>query len=320
LQSCYIYGKNIVDRFILGGNTANLCSIDLSKAFDKVNHHALFIKLMKKHIPVILLELLEFWLTNSWSCIKWSNVFSPFFKICFGVRQGSVLSPFLFALYLDDLVDSRNNGRNSFVVLYADDILILTSSVSELQRLLYICENELIWLDMSINVSKSCCMRIGPRFDFTCCSIVTMNGHSLPWAKELKYLGIVIVNARTFRCSFDHAKRAYYRSLNAIFGRIGRSASEEVVLQLITSKCIPILMYGSEACGLKQSDIRSLDFAVNRFLMKLFKTANINVIQDCITYFDFKLPSSLLVTRTRTFLSKYNACENLLCKLFSDLR
>ena len=67
--------KNIVDRFILGGNTANLRSIDLSKAFDKVNHHALFIKLMKKHIPVILLELLEFWLTNSWSCIKWSDVF-----------------------------------------------------------------------------------------------------------------------------------------------------------------------------------------------------------------------------------------------------
>ena len=134
----YTHGKNIVDRFILGGNTANLCYIDLSKAFDKVNHHALFIKLMKKHIPVILLELLEFWLTNSWSCIKWCDVFSPFFKICFGVRQGSVLSPFLFALYLDDLFDGRNNGRNSFVVLYADDILILDLSVSELQRLLYI--------------------------------------------------------------------------------------------------------------------------------------------------------------------------------------
>jgi hypothetical protein len=45
-------------------------------------------------------------------------------------------------------------------------------------------------------------------------------------------------------------------------------------------------MYGSEACGFEacaQSDCRSLDFAVNHFLMKLFKTANINVIQDCIT-------------------------------------
>jgi hypothetical protein len=154
--------------------------------------------------------------------------------------------------------------------------------VSELQRLLYICENELIWLDMSINVNKSCCMCIGPRFDFKCCSIVTMSGQHLPWTKQLKYLGIIIVNARPFRCSLDHVKRAYYRSLNAIFGRIVRSASEEVVLQLVASKYPPTLMYGSEACGLKQSDIRSLDFAVNRFVMKLFKTTNISVIRDCI--------------------------------------
>ena len=116
-------------------------------------------------------------------------------------------------------------------------------------------------------------MGIGPRFDFKCCSVVTMSGHSLPWTKELKYLGIIIVNARTFRCSFDHAKRAYYRSLNVIFGRIGRSASEEVVLQLITSKCLPILMYGSEACGLKQSDIRSLDFTVNRFFNEVIQNS-----------------------------------------------
>jgi hypothetical protein len=135
---------------------------------------------------------------------------------------------------------------------------------------------------------------------------------------ELKYLGIIIVNARTFKCSLDHAKRAYYRSLNAIFGRIGRSAYDEVVLQLVTNKCLPILMYGSEACSLKQSDIRSLDFAVNHFLMKLFKTTNISIIRDCITYFNFRLPSSLLVARTQLLLSKYYACENVLCKLFSS--
>ena len=57
-------------------------------------------------------------------------------------------------------------------------------------------------------------------------------------------------------CSLDHAKRAYYCSLNATFGKIGRSASEEVVLQLVATKCLPILMYGSEACCLTQSNIR----------------------------------------------------------------
>ena len=52
----------IVERFTKGGNTVNLCAIDLSKAFDKVNRHALFIKLMKRNLPVVLLDLLENWL------------------------------------------------------------------------------------------------------------------------------------------------------------------------------------------------------------------------------------------------------------------
>ena len=87
------------------------------------------------------------------------------------------------------------------------------------------------------------------------------------------------------------------RLVKCHFCKIGRNASEEVVLQLVASKCLPILMNGSEACCLKQSDIRSLEFAVNRFHTKLFKTTNVNVIQDCVTYFNFKLPSSLLLIR-----------------------
>ena len=87
------YVRTIVNRFIDGGSTANLCTIDLSKAFDKVNHHALFIKLMKRRIPIKLLDLLVYWLDNCLSCVKWDGIFSHVFKLEFGVRQGSVLSP-----------------------------------------------------------------------------------------------------------------------------------------------------------------------------------------------------------------------------------
>ena len=67
----------------------------------------------------------------------------------------------------------------------------------------------------------------------------------------------------------NHAKRSFYRSANAIFGKVGRAANEEVVVQLLVSKCISILMYGLEACPLIKSQLLSLDFAVNRFFMKL---------------------------------------------------
>ena len=46
----------------------------------------------------------------------------------------------------------------------------------------------------------------------------------------------------------DHAKKSFYRAANAIFGKVGRAASEEVVKQLLVSKCVPVLMYGLEVC------------------------------------------------------------------------
>ena len=55
------------------GFTANLCAIDLSKAFDKVNHHALFIKLMRKNIPANLIEIIENLFSGCLACIRWET-------------------------------------------------------------------------------------------------------------------------------------------------------------------------------------------------------------------------------------------------------
>jgi len=150
---------------------------------------------------------------------------SSVFNIRFGVRQGSVLSPYLFSIYIDDvgkLCDFRNG---SFVLLYADDILLNSSSVSELQNLVTACEKV-----MSLNAGKSCCTRIGSRYDKPCANVCTLDGRQLSWVKELRYLGIFIVSSRSFKCSLDHAKRSFYRAANSIFGKIGRIASEDVLL------------------------------------------------------------------------------------------
>jgi len=84
---------------------------------------------------------------RAWSCL---------IIVSFGVRQGSVLYPFLSAIYLDDLTRSPLLTRGMFIVLYADDIFLIAPSVCMLDKLLKICEHELdlYILDMVINVKN----------------------------------------------------------------------------------------------------------------------------------------------------------------------
>jgi len=81
-----------------------------------------------------------------------------------------------------------------------------------------------------------------------------------------------------FKCSIHEAKRCFYRGANAIFGKIGRLASEEVTLRLLKTKCIPVLLYGLEALQLHRSQISSFDFVINRFFMKMYNTNNIEIV------------------------------------------
>ena len=78
------------------------------------------------------------------------------------------------------------------------------------------------------------------------------------------------MTSHIFRCSLDHAKRSLYRAVNGILGRIGRTAFDEEVLELIKTKCLPILLYGLEVCPLNKTNLRSMYFSVNRFFMTLF--------------------------------------------------
>ena len=72
------------------------------------------------------------------------------------------------------------------IILYADDIILIAPSVTELEKILHMCENELRYTDMSIN-KKSRSMRIGPRCNAKCANIVSLSGQCISWVTELRY-------------------------------------------------------------------------------------------------------------------------------------
>ena len=82
---------------------------------------------------------------------------------------------------------------------YADDILIFSPSVCELENVLHICEEELNYFDMAISNKKLCCIRIG-HFSHGCVSICTISSFAIPWAREIRYLGIFNKASNVFKC------------------------------------------------------------------------------------------------------------------------
>ena len=136
--------------------------------------------------------------------------------------------------------------------------------------------------------------------DKICANINTCDGRQITWSKELRYLGIFIVSSQIFRCSLDCAKRSFHRAADAIFGNIGRIASEDVLLQLLKLECIPVLLYALEVCQLLRRDLQSLDFIVSIF-MKLIRTNDMSIIRYCQEMFYFELPSITLQKRSEKF-------------------
>lgn len=316
-----------VNHYTERGSTVNLCALDLSKAFDKMNHNGLFIKLMDRMIPNNLLKLLEFWYAACITCVRWGNIYSCFFKLECGVRQGGVLSPHMFACYIDDIVKSlQRSGLGCHIrhfpvciFLYADDIILLSPSVGALQEMVFTCERELAWLDMALNAKKSTCIRFGPRYDSACAPLVTVNGHQLDWVKTCRYLGVFFMASTKFKCSFDCAKKSYYRSFNSVFGKIGRSASEELTVKLMQTKCLPVILYGLDACPVNSADKHSLDFVLTRSLMKIFMTGSNLVICEIRRSFNIKLFSESVLDRKMRFLSRFIESSNSICHLLSSV-
>ena len=119
-----------------------------SKAFDTVDHTILLGKLLSRGLPNAMVHFLLRWYQSQRLRTKWNGFTSDAFSVSWGVRQGGVLSPVLFTLYIDDLLKELSQSSmgcywgNIFAgaLAYADDLTLLAPSPSALRKLLAICE------------------------------------------------------------------------------------------------------------------------------------------------------------------------------------
>ena len=88
-----------------------MCFMDASKAFDRVNHWTLFKKIIDRGTPLIFVRIIMQWYTTQKACVRWGSALSDNFLITNGVRQGGILSPLFFNVYMDCLSESLSNTQ-----------------------------------------------------------------------------------------------------------------------------------------------------------------------------------------------------------------
>ena len=237
------------------------CSfLDASKAFDRVVHAGLFLKMLVKGTPLIFLQLIMYWYDSLCCRVRWDDQYSTWFHLHAGVRQGGVLSPVFYSIYVDDLIDilmKLNVGchiRNTFIaaLLYADDMSLISPSLRGLQRMLNACEDFCKKWDICLNPKKSRNMYFGKRQGNLC--KLELNGQQIQWTERWNYLGVDLLSGIKFNCCILEKIKKFYRASNHIFRIEGRS-NDLVMLRLIETRSIPILTYGKEVIYVADRDI-----------------------------------------------------------------
>ena len=92
--------KSVIKYYTKQNSFVFTCFLDAAKEFHRVSHWTLFSKLIQRNIPLVIVRIIAFWYQTQTMCIKWGKFNSMYFKVSNGVRQGGVLSPKLFAIYI----------------------------------------------------------------------------------------------------------------------------------------------------------------------------------------------------------------------------
>ena len=266
--------------------------IDYRKAFDLIDRSSLWSKLISNGINGNVIRVVYNMYENAKSCVKLGRGISNFFACNIGVRQGENLSPLLFAVYLNDFEyfvsrhykgldmcasEIRNHLSNDdvevflrlYVLLYADDTIVMAESADELQAALSAVQQYCDLWKLSVNTSKTKVV-IFSRGKVRKYPVFSFGGSQLDVVDDYTYLGTVF----NYNGSFNKAiKKQVSQARRAMFNLICKAKKLclplDIQCALFDQLVVPILLYGSEIWGFCNLD--SIEMFHKKFLKSILK-------------------------------------------------
>ena len=239
-----------------------VCYIDIRKAFDNVNRICLWYKLLKTGIAGKFLKAVQSLYQEMQCAVRINGTLSDWFSVERGVRQGCLLSPTLFAIYVDDLAtEIKQTGygvdigdRKVNILMFADDIALMADSEAQLQEMLNVVESWSKRWRLLINPDKSKIVHYRPksqprsRYQFTC------GTHELEYTKSYKYLGMWLDEHMEMKETVKVLAASASRALGVLMGKFydAGGMSYSVYTSLYKSLVLPIMLYGSAIWGIKE--------------------------------------------------------------------
>ena len=237
-------------------STVYAMMLDASQAFDRINYVQLFNTLLARGMCPITVRLLVYVYCNQAVMVRWGNSSSSYFSVSNGVKQGGVLSPILFTIYIDNLfTDLNNKGLGCHVgnicagvFGYADDIILLSPSVHSLNSMYKVCKEFGLKYDIIFNPQKSKVMVFGKDIEGLC-----IDNNYVKCSQNEKHVGHLIgpqLSNKDITCKSNELMM----NTNHIMSVFG-NASLEVKYQLFKSFCMPL--YGSVLWDYSRSGVDS---------------------------------------------------------------
>ena len=254
--------------------------LDVKKAFDSIDRKFIFQKLVNSRKLqleelTLLAEMMDINLVTIWDGVATSN---PIIQSN-GVKQGGSLSPLLFIFSLFDLNDLLREFPSIKLLIYADDILILSDNLQEIQAFLnrlvqYLAERH---LNLNEDKCKALKFRTKGRGRYKADDVIKINDKEIEFVSEFIYLGVKFQASGT-----SFSKHIAKRVKASIFASSKLNSlpktSVATALKIFDLAISPVASYGIEAVWpyLTTADLHTLETAKTRFLKKALCLSKFN--------------------------------------------